>query len=811
MAGIHFQPELIGYNGQGAFRFWCQKVLPLVYDDSLSYYELLCKVVKYLNNTNEDVKLLGNSYLKLVEFVNGYFDNLDVTTEVNNKLDEMVESGKLDDVIASGVSAAAMQATEQQLPGVVAEQIDAVVAEQIDGSVAGQIDEAVDSAVSDKIDDVVESQIDGAVAGQIDGVVSEQIGPAVLEQSGGLAAPAVTNWLEQNVVPQGSAVVVDESLSVQGAAADALYSGTSIRALENEFVWDNSGIEFEVGGISSTTGEGTSAQHIRTVNFVENISEVKCNDGYVLEAYAYNKNTDAFVGGYRAGNFAIGESGQDTVIGLPSYYKYKIVLVYIGSPTRPTAVEDKSNVYFLIGTDTTLSLSNRAADAKIVGETIAEMQTAFDSCFDGSEAKTIDIRNITGIVGLTSYSATAGSTSITFSSNGSYNTYYVYLSAPLTLYYGDTTLASTRFVRLCTIENAQPITAYNTNQYIIRGSNPHEYNRASGNLPSESNPLTCQAGTALVFTEGKTSGLWELFVVTGLVLNDAQVENIAARMKNAAKKNYLKYIPDSGSDDSSERVEVYIPNIEGYIRYDFVHTEKASINADVWRVGYAYHTDDSYAEDYAITTAGEWECAIKLSGRSDFSGGHAHGNEVMQNITFIIDGKVATLSNFASMTPFSDLTIIEDSKLFDPNDGTTHFANHGSEHHFTSEGLTVRQSLKFVAPETVAIAYMAMLPIAKAVSNYIVPDSTFAPLATTEARRLYNTESVIVYKSDGNVKAVFEVPKFEYLNDSDYTFVCSDNNSSEYNKCYFCNTLTSTSVSSGKLMKSETKYKFIIS
>lgn len=31
------------------FRFWCQKVLPLVYDESLSYYELLCKVVDYLN------------------------------------------------------------------------------------------------------------------------------------------------------------------------------------------------------------------------------------------------------------------------------------------------------------------------------------------------------------------------------------------------------------------------------------------------------------------------------------------------------------------------------------------------------------------------------------------------------------------------------------------------------------------------------------------------------------------------------------------------------------------------------------------
>ena len=37
------------------FRFWCQKVLPLVYDESLSYEELLCKVVDYLNNVIEDV------------------------------------------------------------------------------------------------------------------------------------------------------------------------------------------------------------------------------------------------------------------------------------------------------------------------------------------------------------------------------------------------------------------------------------------------------------------------------------------------------------------------------------------------------------------------------------------------------------------------------------------------------------------------------------------------------------------------------------------------------------------------------------
>ena len=40
------------------FRFWCQSVLPVVYDDSLSYYEVLCKVVAYINNLINTDKLV---------------------------------------------------------------------------------------------------------------------------------------------------------------------------------------------------------------------------------------------------------------------------------------------------------------------------------------------------------------------------------------------------------------------------------------------------------------------------------------------------------------------------------------------------------------------------------------------------------------------------------------------------------------------------------------------------------------------------------------------------------------------------------
>ena len=60
------------------FRFWCYKVLPLVYDDSLSYYEVLCKVVEYINKLIEQDKIFGE------ELTNLQHDLAEVQTWINN-------------------------------------------------------------------------------------------------------------------------------------------------------------------------------------------------------------------------------------------------------------------------------------------------------------------------------------------------------------------------------------------------------------------------------------------------------------------------------------------------------------------------------------------------------------------------------------------------------------------------------------------------------------------------------------------------------------------------------------------------------
>ena len=94
------------YKNPHYFRFWCYKVLPLVYDNSLSYYELLCKVMRYLNDLIEDsdrmkanIQSLKDAFEALKFYVDNYFDNLDIQEEVNNFMETLIESGELGDML----------------------------------------------------------------------------------------------------------------------------------------------------------------------------------------------------------------------------------------------------------------------------------------------------------------------------------------------------------------------------------------------------------------------------------------------------------------------------------------------------------------------------------------------------------------------------------------------------------------------------------------------------------------------------------------------------------------------------------------
>lgn len=100
----NFDPILQKYDGIPYLRFWCQKVLPAVYDQSLSYYEVLCKLAAFLNKMLEELEkmqdnidALHKAYKDLQDWVNAeiarfeahmeqHFD--DLTQELWNRFEE---------------------------------------------------------------------------------------------------------------------------------------------------------------------------------------------------------------------------------------------------------------------------------------------------------------------------------------------------------------------------------------------------------------------------------------------------------------------------------------------------------------------------------------------------------------------------------------------------------------------------------------------------------------------------------------------------------------------------------------------------
>lgn len=244
----NFNPNLKGITRYGAFRFWCQQVLPLTFDDSLSYYELLNKLVDYLNKTMEnvndlgtDVESLGAAYEQLENYVNTYFSSLDVQTEINNKLDEMAS-----DTSEHGLSAL--------------------------------------------------------------------LAPFIPD--------LVTDWLQANVTPVGSAVVVNPELNISGAAADAKVTGDKFTSLESSLkspeYWSGSQLEYGYINNSGTLQNDPNGNRQRT-DYIPITPNVELS--YIGENNHASINGISFYdkyGNYISGDSNSGVLGEYSTVTTPS-------------------------------------------------------------------------------------------------------------------------------------------------------------------------------------------------------------------------------------------------------------------------------------------------------------------------------------------------------------------------------------------------------------------------------------------------------------------------------------------------------------
>lgn len=331
-------------------------------------------------------------------------------------------------------------------------------------------------------------------------------------------------------------------------------------------------------------------------------------------------------------------------------------------------------------------------------------------------------------------------------------------------------------------------------------------------LPLEGNPITLKQGQYVVLT---TNVQYKLFTVelsdisisrvfkNGIKLSNEQIKQVETVLDNLFIKYSAKH-----KDRQTEQLNIYIPTGVGYVRYEFVHNVDSKINSNVWRMDNVYACDNEFNTRYQITVSGEWEIAIRLSGRSDFSGGISHGDQVMNDIVFFVDGGVSDITKFTELTKITELIIVESSNLYDPNDSATIIAEHGSEHIFNKNGLKINQSLLWKGSFPLSGCYMAMNLPSKSVTDKIYFNNDIVPKDIVLKMYPEGITKLTMYGTDSGVKNEFSVEKYKG-NGKGLTgrMDIADNGGNAYNKCYFIIADTGNT-SEGETWETTTVYKF---
>lgn len=105
------------------FKWFILENFPYIEEDfdALTNWQLFCKLGKEMNKiiekcnlTGEQVERLTTAFNELKQYVDDYFENLDVQDEIDNKLDEMAEQGVLTDIIAQYLQLAGVLAYDNK-------------------------------------------------------------------------------------------------------------------------------------------------------------------------------------------------------------------------------------------------------------------------------------------------------------------------------------------------------------------------------------------------------------------------------------------------------------------------------------------------------------------------------------------------------------------------------------------------------------------------------------------------------------------------------------------------------------------------
>ena len=196
----------------------------------------------------------------------------------------------------------------------------------------------------------------------------------------------VTNWLNNNVNPVGSAVVVDSSLSIEGAAADAAKVGASITNLSlevEEGQFNPNFIDFRNGRLN----QGTVVTHNSAYRVVMKNIEIATREITFTPLEGFRIMIAIYINGVWDGKGS-GNSFFTTPVVVPKNSEYRLCIARISTEEDTSEIADKelfcknvtyssfiSDLVERTITDKTLTVEDKPADAQKVGEELTQIQS----------------------------------------------------------------------------------------------------------------------------------------------------------------------------------------------------------------------------------------------------------------------------------------------------------------------------------------------------------------------------------------------------------------------------------------------------
>lgn len=215
---------------------------------------------------------------------------------------------------------------------------------------------------------------------------------------------AVEAWLSEHVDPS-TGYVLDDTLTTQGAAADAKKAGDEISGLKSAiadtYTLQAQGIVFDQGSYTPTSAStASSAARVRSHSVLpDDVIGVKAPSGMYFSVFAFDQG-NVYVGRYiNTGIFSKSTASgietarlEDVIFDFLSDgdYKYKLTVGHTDdSNIVPT---DASALQYYKKTDETLSMSGKSADAKATADAINDVSLQINGAQGTvSEIVTVDM------------------------------------------------------------------------------------------------------------------------------------------------------------------------------------------------------------------------------------------------------------------------------------------------------------------------------------------------------------------------------------------------------------------------------------